>query len=73
VVGQYAIGTRTVWHFGVELVVRHLSDHSYRRVDVAIHPLDKLGRRQDWTSLFVELQEVDDLRDVLRENELVAA
>jgi hypothetical protein len=35
--------------------------------------LNELGRRQHRSGLFVQFQKFDDLRDVLRENEFVAA
>src|SRR5205085_2720859 len=64
---------RPVRYLGIELLVRHLPNDPQRRVDIALKPLDQLRRRQDRAGLLVQLQEVDDLGDVLREDELVAA
>ena len=65
---------RPVRHLGVELVVGHLRDLSANAASMKrVHPLDKLRRRQHRPGLLVELQKLDDLGDVLREHELVAA
>ena len=70
---QPRIAARAVRRLGFELVVRHLRDDAQCGVDEMLHPLDELRRRQYRPGLFVELQEGDDLRDVLRKDELVAA
>jgi hypothetical protein len=50
-----------------------LRDRPQRGIDVALHALDELRRREHRSGLLVELQEGDDLGDVLREDEIVAA
>ena len=73
VMRQHAVFARPVRHLGVEPVVGHQRHERDRRVDKARHPLDKLRRRQHRAGLLVELKKLDDLRDILREDELVAA
>ena len=70
---EHAVLARPVRHLGVEPVVRHQRDEPDRRVDKPRHPLDELRRRQHRPGLLVELKKLDDLRDILREDELVAA
>jgi hypothetical protein len=69
---QYAVLSRPVRHLGVEPIVRHPRHEVERRADEPVEPSGELRRRQDRPGLLVELQKGDDLRDVLREDELVA-
>jgi hypothetical protein len=69
---QRTVAARPVRHLGVELIVGHQRDDLQRRADEAVQPSGELRRRQDRPGLLVELQKGDDLRDVLREDELVA-
>src|SRR5439155_13729863 len=48
-------------------------DDLQRRAYKPLQPLDQLRRRQNRSGILVELQEGNDLRDVLREHEFVAA
>ena len=73
VMGYRAVFAGPVRHFLVEPVVGHQRDDAQRRVDEKLHPLDQLRRRQYRRGVFLELQEFDDLRDILREDKFVAA